>query len=130
MSAPLITATALARVVEPNRPRFREDRTAMVKIVSDNGEELATATLRKGSDDLTLAVERVVHGKGRLFSYYFSQGRRSVMIESGDFRLNGTIVTQWAGAERLWQVRLIHPAELRQAADTARFQDDKSRTAS
>jgi len=56
----------------------------MVKIVSDSGEELATATLRKGSDDLTLAVERVVHGKGRLFSYYFSQGRRSVMIESGD----------------------------------------------
>lgn len=91
----------------------------MVRIVSDTGEELATATLRTGSNDLTLAIERVAHGKGRLFSYYFSQGRRSVLIESGDFRLNGTIATQWAGAERLWQVRLIHPEELEQAAGAA-----------
>jgi hypothetical protein len=111
MAPPLITATALALAVTPNRPRFLEEATAMVRIVSDTGEELATATLRKGADDLTLAVEHVVHGKGRLFSYYFSQGRRSVAIESGDFRLNGTIATQWAGAERLWRVRLTHPAD-------------------
>lgn len=97
----------------------------MVTIVSDTGEVLATATLRRGKNDLTLAVERVVHGKGRLFRY-FSQGRRSVMIESGDFRLNGTIATEWAGAERLWQVRLIHPAEPGQAAETARYQSSKS----
>ncbi len=81
----------------------------MVTIVSDTGEELATATLRHGDNDLTLAVEHVVHGKGRLFQYYFSQGRRSVMIDSGDFRLNGTIATRWAGAERLWFVRLTAP---------------------
>lgn len=118
---------AFALVVKPNRPSFLEDPTAMVRIVSDTGEELATATLRKSSDDLTLAVEHVVHGKGRLFSYYFSQGRRSVMIESGDFRLNGTIVTQWAGAERLWRVRLTRPAELGQATGgTGRFHSSKS----
>ncbi len=95
----------------------------MVTIVSDTGEELATATLRKGENDLTLAMERVVHGKGRLFQYYFSQGKRSVMIESGDFRLNGTIATRWAGAERLWQVRLAHPGDLGETTEgTARFQ--------
>ncbi len=94
----------------------------MVTIVSDTGEELATATLRKGSDNRTLAVERVAHGKGRLFRYYFNQGRRSVMIESGDFRLTGTIATRWVGAERLWQVRLAHPAELDEAGEeTARY---------
>ncbi len=97
----------------------------MVTIVSDTGEKLAMATLRTGSNDLTLAIEHVVRGKGRLFSYYFSQGRRSVMIESGDFRLNGTIATQWAGAERLWQVRLSHPAEPGQAVETVRFQGGK-----
>ena len=88
----------------------------MVTIVSDKGEELATATLRKGENALTLSVERVIHGKGRLFQYYFSQGRRSVLIESGDFRVNGTIQTRWLGAERLWQVRLVHPSELGEQA--------------
>ena len=84
----------------------------MVTIVSDTGEALATATLRKGGDDLTLAVERVVRGKGRLFGYYFSQGRRWVTVESGNFRLNGTITTEWAGAERLWQIRLVPQGEI------------------
>ncbi|HEY5475348.1 MAG TPA: hypothetical protein VIK11_01420 [Tepidiformaceae bacterium] len=83
----------------------------MVTIVSDTGEPLATATLRKGENDLTLSVEHVIHGKGRLFQYYFSQGRRSVMIDSGDFRINGTIATRWAGAERLWSIRLTHPRD-------------------
>lgn len=95
----------------------------MVTIVSDTGEELATATLGKGENDLTLAVEHVVRGKGRLFQYYFSQGRRSVMIDSGDFRLNGTIATKWAGAERLWSVRLIHPRDTGSATEnTAQLQ--------
>ncbi len=95
----------------------------MVTIVTDTGEELATATLQRGENDLTLSVERVVHGKGRLFQYYFSQGKRSVMIESDEFRLNGTIATRWAGAERLWQVRLAQPGAPGEAAEgTARFQ--------
>ncbi len=94
----------------------------MVTIVSDTGEELATATLRKGSDERTLAIEHIIHGKGRLFRYYFNQGRRSVMIEFGDVRLNGTIATRWAGAERLWQVRPAHPADSVEAGEgTARY---------
>ena len=89
-----------------------ERHSPTVRILSDTGQQLATATLRKGENDLTLAVERVVHGRGRLFQYYFSLGRRAVRIESGDFRLNGTITTSWSGRERLWRIRLMRPDEV------------------
>ncbi len=85
----------------------------MVRILDDNGEELALAILCDGEHDL-LTIQRVVQGKGRLLQYYFAKGRRSVHIEAGDFFLTGTMATTWLGAERLWMIRLAQPgAEIR-----------------
>ena len=80
----------------------------MVRLLDDNGEELAVATLCEGEHDL-LTIERVIRGKGRLLQYYFARGRRTVHVEAGDFFLTGTIATTWLGAERLWMIRLAQP---------------------
>ncbi|HEY5477822.1 MAG TPA: hypothetical protein VIK11_14050 [Tepidiformaceae bacterium] len=80
----------------------------MVRIIDDNGEELALATLGDGEDQL-LTIERVIRGKGRLLQYYFAKGRRVVHVEAGEFFLTGTIVTTWLGAERLWMIKLAQP---------------------
>ncbi len=80
----------------------------MVRILDDNGEELALATLAAGEEQL-LTIERVVRGKGRLLQYYFAKGRRTVHVEAGEFFLTGTIATDWQGAERLWFIKLAQP---------------------
>lgn len=79
----------------------------MVRILDENGEELALATLQTGETErLTLTIERVVQGKGRLFQHYFSKGRRTVHVETAVFFLTGTLGTRWLGTERLWFIKL------------------------
>lgn len=80
----------------------------MVRILDDNGEELALATLAEGEHDL-LTIQRVIRGKGRLLQYYFARGRRTVHVEAGDFFLTGTVATTWLGPERLWMIKLAQP---------------------
>ena len=80
----------------------------MVRILADDGHELAVATLRETEREL-LSIERVIRGKGRLLHYYFGEGRRMVHIESGAFILTGTIRTRWTGAERRWHIKLAGP---------------------
>ena len=80
----------------------------MVRILGDDGNELAIATLRQTEHEL-LSIERVVRGKGSLLHYYFGEGRRIVHVESGNFILTGTIRTQWTGGERLWYIKLAVP---------------------
>jgi len=84
----------------------------MARILADSGEELADVTFETGNAPLTLLVRRVVTGKGRLFKYFFSQGRRTITLESGGFRLEGKLATEWGGTHRLWRVRLADPRDV------------------
>ena len=86
----------------------------MIRILSDTGEPLATARLQGGREGMTLRIDHLVRGKGRLFKYYFSEGRRDVVVEWGCFRLNGGLATKWGGNCRLWQVRLTDPRRIGQ----------------
>lgn len=80
----------------------------MVRILGDDGRELAEVTLAPGrqetGDGATIA--RVSHGTGSLLRYYFEQGRRAVELDLGEARLRGTLSTRWAGGGRQWGVRL------------------------
>ena len=79
-------------------------RTVTVRDV--DGNDLATACLRPESDGPRLTLDRVLAGKGRLLHHYFGKGLRAVMLDTAEFRLRGTLSTQWLGAERRWFVDL------------------------
>jgi hypothetical protein len=83
----------------------------MARILDDNGEELALATLQSG-EDAVLTIDQIIRGKARLFRHYFSRGRRTVHVEEGVFFLTGTLGTRWLGTERLWFIKLAQPGTL------------------
>jgi hypothetical protein len=83
----------------------------MVQILRDDGVPLAVATEAPGESTETMTLARVVTGKGRLFGYYFAQGRRAVYVRRGMVSLPGSLRTTWLGGERLWQVRFLHPEQ-------------------
>lgn len=78
----------------------------MIRILGDDGAELARALLHEAPDPVVLLVERVTAGKGRLLHYYFGEGRRHVTAELGDFRLRGNLRTRWQDGERRWEIQL------------------------
>jgi hypothetical protein len=77
----------------------------MARILDDNGEELALATLRSG-EDAVLTIDQIIRGKARLFRHYFSRGRRTVHVEEGVFFLTGTLGNPMAGD----RAALVHQA--------------------
>jgi len=71
-----------------------------------DGAVLATVVLSDVTGGLKLAVDRVIAGKGQLLHHYFGQGLREVLLDSGDFKLNGVLSTRWLDSERRWFVEL------------------------
>ena len=94
----------------------------MIRIMGDNGAELAVGLLNTAADTAVLTVERVTAGKGRLLRYYFGEGRRHVVAEIGDFCLRGNLQTRWQDGERRWEIRL-RTAATGDPADHPRLQD-------
>lgn len=78
----------------------------MIRIVGEDGNELAVGVLTQTSGAATLTIDRVTAGKGRLLRYYFGEGRRHVVAELGEFRLRGNLQTCWQDGERRWEIRL------------------------
>jgi hypothetical protein len=96
----------------------------MIRILGDDGTELASGVINHALDPVVLVVDRVISGKGRLLQYYFGQGRRHVVADLGDFRLRGNLRTRWQDGERRWEIRL-RPAS-RDSADASRRLEDVS----
>ncbi|MBN9493150.1 hypothetical protein J0H33_07375 [bacterium] len=70
----------------------------MIRIMGDNGAELAVGLLNTG------------------------EGRRHVVAEIGDFCLRGNLQTRWQDGERRWEIRL-RTAATGDPADHQRLQD-------
>lgn len=83
----------------------------MIRILGDDGNEIAAALLNQVHDPVVLVVDRVTSGKGKLLQYYFGQGRRHVVADLGDFRLRGSLRTRWQDGERRWEIRLHSAGE-------------------
>jgi len=81
----------------------------MVTIVDDEGTELAVVSLTDSALECrpSLHVGRIARGNGRLLSYYFNQGRRTVSVIQGDTRLPGVLRTKWLDNTRDWSIEPI-----------------------
>ena len=77
-----------------------------VNVCEPGGKLLARATAGPVDGEGAFLLERVAAGKGRLLGYYFGRGNRAVEVESGDFRLRGSLRTSWAANERRWKVQM------------------------
>lgn len=97
----------------------------MIRIMGDDGAELALGVLNNAENPVVLVVDRVTAGKGRLLHYYFGEGRRHVVAEVGEFRLRGDLRTHWQDGERRWEIQLraaqldVHPSAPPAAASPA-----------
>jgi hypothetical protein len=83
----------------------------MVRVLADDGRELATATRAKRLNPTTVLIERVDGGKGMLLQYYFGQGRRMIMLDLGGTLQPARLRTRWLGAAREWIANLEPAAE-------------------
>jgi len=83
----------------------------MIRILGDDGAELAIGLVHNAPDPVVLLLDRITAGKGRLLRYYFGEGRRHVVADLGDFRLRGNLRTHWQDGERRWEIQLrpAHP---------------------
>jgi hypothetical protein len=79
-------------------------------ILADDGSPLATVSLAEEGNTGVLTIGRISKGKGRLFGYYFAQGKRAVRFNLEILSLPGTLQTSWLGGERQWQIRLASPS--------------------
>jgi hypothetical protein len=95
-------------------------KRSMIRILGDDGIELASGMISRALDPVVLTVDRITSGKGRLLHYYFGQGRRHVVADLGDFRLRGNLRTRWQDGERRWEIRLRAATEASNNMDTAR----------
>lgn len=75
------------------------------RILAEDGT-LLTAAAARFDDSGEPAVLCAVESRGALLSYYFGRGKRRVLLDVGEFRLRGTLATDWARGARLWNIAL------------------------
>jgi len=91
-----------------------------VVIRSLDGEELAVGVPVVNLGEPVVMFTTLLSGRGRLLSGYFQDGLRAVIVDCGEFQLQGSLATRWIEDHRLWAVELrALPRRQRAAAQLA-----------
>lgn len=87
----------------------------MIAILDEQGIALSTASVQFSPDARVMLLSGV--NERGLLDYFFSRGRRRVVIDLGAVRFEGRLDTRWDGNCRRWLVAADAPAVVPAAPD-------------